>query len=104
MKATIIAILVIASFLAFSFGEIKANVDGIIECDVCKVALTYVETHIGENRTEANIENFLDKACTLIRYDYTKCIAIIKADVPLVIKALQEYQTPTAICTELKAC
>ncbi|KAI8797151.1 proactivator polypeptide, partial [Biomphalaria glabrata] len=74
-------------------------------CDLCKYVLTYVDTFLGKNATEGEIEKLFEKACTYLPKDYfQKCDSLVQQYGPLIIQLLIQEVDPTLVCTAIKLC
>ncbi|GFR60011.1 proactivator polypeptide, partial [Elysia marginata] len=73
-------------------------------CEICEFAMTELDQILGENATKEQIEQALDKVCTLLPADVKQiCDAFIKQYTPELIQLLQQFK-PQEVCTYLGVC
>lgn len=75
------------------------------ECQVCDTVLMIVKELVGENATEDEIKELLEKACTYVPSELTDtCKDIIDRFEPDIIKLLLKNIDPYTICKEIGLC
>ncbi len=76
-----------------------------VECSLCKYVVTYVDTIIQNNRTEAAIEAALEKVCTILPHALnSSCVQFVENYGPILVQLLEKYTTPDQVCVAIKAC
>ncbi|XP_062852016.1 prosaposin [Trichomycterus rosablanca] len=74
-------------------------------CDVCKMAVRYVDGILEKNATEAEIEEAVKKVCNFLPDEYkTQCDQLIDQYEPLIVQLLLQALDPDFVCTKLGAC
>ncbi|XP_076643246.1 prosaposin [Halictus rubicundus] len=81
--------------------EVKQSVT----CNVCRLAVYYVENKVGSEKSRNKIENALQEACNHIPNFVSKeCALFVNKHGDSVINALTNNVSPKAICTVVDAC
>ncbi len=76
-----------------------------LECSLCKYVITYVDTVIGNNRSEAAIEAALEKVCTILPHALNgSCVQFVETYGSIILKLLEKYATPNQVCDAIKFC
>jgi len=76
-----------------------------VQCSLCKYIVGYVDTVIGNNRTEAAIEAALEKVCTILPHALNgSCVQFVETFGPNLLQLLEKYGTPDLVCDALKMC
>ena len=84
--------------------KVKSPV-GSVECSICKFVVTYVDTVIQSNKSEAAIESALEKVCTIIPHSMnSSCYNFVETYGPVLVQLLEVYVTPDQVCAALKLC
>ncbi|KAM9727209.1 prosaposin [Menidia menidia] len=74
-------------------------------CDVCKLAVNYVDGILEKNATEAEIEEAVKKVCSFLPDSYkTECDQLIEQYEPMLVQLLLQMLDPDFVCTKLGAC
>lgn len=74
-------------------------------CMVCQLVVTEVKAMIGDNATEAEIMQALEKACAMLPDKYSKqCKDFVDKYGPMVIDLLIKDIDPEQVCTQLGLC
>ena len=82
----------------------KSNVKSV-QCSLCKYIISYVDTVIQNNKSEAAIEAALEKVCTILPAALKdKCDQFVQTYGPILVQLLQKYATPDQVCNALKLC
>ncbi|XP_043912546.1 prosaposin isoform X2 [Protopterus annectens] len=74
-------------------------------CQVCKSLVMYLDTFLGKNATQAEIEAALEKVCNFLP-DTMKdqCDQIIEEYGPVLLQLLIQMMDPEFVCTKLSLC
>jgi saposin len=74
-------------------------------CGVCKLVVTYLDTFLDSNSSEAEIEAVLDKVCTILPGNWSQqCETLVKEYGPIIVELLKAELKPGTVCTVLKLC
>ncbi|XP_046721684.1 prosaposin isoform X3 [Silurus meridionalis] len=74
-------------------------------CDVCKMAVRYVDGILEQNATEAQIEEAVKKVCNFLPDEYkTQCDQLIEQYEPMIVQLLLQALDPEFVCMKLGAC
>ncbi|XP_030626295.1 prosaposin isoform X3 [Chanos chanos] len=74
-------------------------------CDVCKMAVRYVDGILQQNATEAEIEEAVKKVCNFLPEAYrSECDQLVEQYEPLLIQLLLQTLDPDFVCMKLGAC
>ncbi|CAL1548952.1 unnamed protein product, partial [Lymnaea stagnalis] len=74
-------------------------------CDLCKYVVTYIETFLKENATEAEIEALLEKVCDILPSSIKQqCDSLVQQYGPVIIQLLLQELDPTQVCTAIGLC
>jgi len=96
----IFALLAILAICPFLKNQAKAQ-----SCGECEIVITFVETWVNNNATEAEISAYLDVACSTIFSAYEQtCDQIVAQGIAEIISYIQQDETPTQICTNMGFC
>ncbi|XP_072533734.1 prosaposin [Salminus brasiliensis] len=83
----------------------KADFEAGGFCDVCKMAVRYVDGILEQNATEAQIEEAVRKVCNFLPDEYkTQCDQLVEQYEPLLIQLLLQTLDPDFVCMKLGAC
>ena len=75
------------------------------ECSLCKYIVSYVDSVIQNNKSEAAIEAALEKVCTILPTPLkAPCKTFVDTYGPILVKLLEKYTTPEQVCDALKIC
>ena len=75
------------------------------ECALCKYVVTYLDTVLQNNRSEAAIEAALEKVCGILPAPIkAKCTTFVDTYGPILAQLLAKYATPDQVCNALKVC
>lgn len=76
-----------------------------VQCDVCTLAMGYLDNALKENRTQEAIEQALDQVCSYLPKQYVEeCQALVKEYEGVLIELLIQQLEPSLICKELGLC
>ncbi|XP_059374089.1 prosaposin-like [Carassius carassius] len=74
-------------------------------CDVCKMAVRYVDGILEQNATQAEIEDALMKVCNFLPEAFRdECHQLIEQYEPLLVQLLLQTLDPDFVCMKLGAC
>ncbi|MCI4376778.1 hypothetical protein PGIGA_G00192370 [Pangasianodon gigas] len=74
-------------------------------CDVCKMAVRYIDGILEQNATEAQIEEAVKKVCNFLPDEFkTQCDQLIEQYEPLLVQLLLQALDPDFVCMKLGAC
>jgi len=75
------------------------------QCSLCEFVIQYLEKAVGNNRSEAAVEAYLDKVCLLLPGPtQTLCLNFVNKSGPIIAKLISQNQTVAQICDTLKMC
>ncbi|CAF3317643.1 unnamed protein product, partial [Rotaria sp. Silwood2] len=75
------------------------------QCALCKYVVTYIDTIIQNNKSEAAIEAALENVCGILPGPIKdKCIEFVDTYGPILVKLIEKYGTPDLVCNALKLC
>ncbi|XP_027021506.2 prosaposin isoform X3 [Tachysurus fulvidraco] len=90
---------------AFVPVMVKAEFEAGGFCDVCKMAVRYVDGILEQNATEAQIEEAVKKVCNFLPEEYkTQCDQLIEQYEPLIVQLMLQALDPEFVCMKLGAC
>ncbi|KAH9498380.1 hypothetical protein Btru_008134, partial [Bulinus truncatus] len=90
--------------------KVKPQVDAVTKvndelCDLCKYVVTYIDTFVKENATEAEIETILEKVCDILPASIKQqCETLVQQYGPFIIQLLLKELDPTQVCTAIGLC
>ncbi|XP_068424022.1 prosaposin [Clinocottus analis] len=74
-------------------------------CDVCKMAVNYIDGILEKNATEAQIEEAVRKVCSFLPDAFqTECDQMIQQYEPVLIQLLLQMLDPDFVCMKVGAC
>uniref|UniRef100_A0A7N6AXU6 Prosaposin n=1 Tax=Anabas testudineus TaxID=64144 RepID=A0A7N6AXU6_ANATE len=74
-------------------------------CEVCKAAVTYIDSILEKNATEAQIEEAVRKVCNFLPDAFqTECDQMIEQYEPVLVQLLLQMLDPDFVCMKLGAC
>ncbi|XP_028323904.1 prosaposin isoform X2 [Gouania willdenowi] len=74
-------------------------------CDVCKMAVNYIDGVLEQNITEAKIGEAVRKVCSFLPSSYqTQCDQFVEQYEPMLIQLLLQMMDPDFVCTKVGAC
>ncbi|CAJ1067774.1 prosaposin isoform X2 [Xyrichtys novacula] len=74
-------------------------------CQVCKMAVEYIDGILEKNATEAQIEEAVRKACSFLPDAFrTECDQMVEQYEPMLIQLLLQMLEPDFVCMKLGAC
>ncbi|XP_037638251.1 prosaposin isoform X1 [Sebastes umbrosus] len=74
-------------------------------CQVCKMAVSYIDGILEKNATEAQIEEAVRKVCSFLPDSYqTQCDQMVEQYEPMLIQLLLQMLDPDFVCMKLGAC
>ncbi|XP_026879158.2 prosaposin isoform X1 [Electrophorus electricus] len=74
-------------------------------CDVCKMAVRYVDRLLEKNATQAEIEEAVKKVCNFLPDEYkTQCDQLVEQYEPMLVELLLQTLDPDFVCMKLGAC
>ncbi|XP_029377552.1 prosaposin isoform X2 [Echeneis naucrates] len=74
-------------------------------CDVCKMAVSYIDKLLEKNATEQQIEEAVRKACSFLPDSMqTECDQMIQQYEPMLIQLLLQMLDPDFVCMKVGAC
>ena len=75
------------------------------QCTICKFVVSYIDTVIQNNKSEAAIESALEKVCTIVPHALnSSCVQFVQTYGPVLVTLLENYTTPDKVCAALKLC
>ena len=78
---------------------------GGLECAACEYLMSLVESVLGNNATEAEIVQFVDKVCTLVPGSLKPaCESLIETYGPKLIQFLLDREDPATFCAQVGLC
>uniref|UniRef100_A0A672LIQ7 Prosaposin-like n=1 Tax=Sinocyclocheilus grahami TaxID=75366 RepID=A0A672LIQ7_SINGR len=95
----------ICSFLALCNGVSHQRFEAGGFCDVCKMAVRYVDGILEQNATQAEIEDAVMKVCNFLPDAVRdECHQLIEQYEPLLVQLLLQTLDPDFVCMKLGAC
>ncbi len=82
----------------------QSNLNGPVECLMCKFITGEVEKLISDGKTEQEIIKELEKACAMLGKFKNICDSLVDTYLPIIIKLLIEKETPEVVCKQLRLC
>ncbi|XP_033835794.1 prosaposin [Periophthalmus magnuspinnatus] len=74
-------------------------------CDVCKLAVNYIDGILEQNATEAQIEEAVKKVCNFLPDSFQdECNQLIEQYEPVLIQLLLQMMDPEFVCMKVGAC
>ncbi|CAN9499921.1 unnamed protein product [Ophioblennius macclurei] len=74
-------------------------------CEVCKMAMNYIDNLLEQNATEAEIEEAVRKVCSFLPGPYQKeCDQLVEQYEPVLVQLLLQMLDPEFVCTKMGAC
>ncbi|XP_059929337.1 prosaposin isoform X1 [Gadus macrocephalus] len=74
-------------------------------CDVCKMAVRYVDGILEQNATEAQIEAAVRKVCNFLPGSVqTECDQLVQQYEPMLVQLLLQMMDPDFVCMKVGAC
>ncbi|CAF4371879.1 unnamed protein product, partial [Rotaria sordida] len=85
--------------------KIKESPINSVQCSLCKYVISYVDTVIQNNKSEAAIEDALEKVCNILPGPLKdKCVQFVDTYGPVLLQLIEKYGTPDKVCNALKLC
>eukprot|EP01105_Mastigella_eilhardi_P001689 TRINITY_DN11_c0_g1_i1.p1 TRINITY_DN11_c0_g1~~TRINITY_DN11_c0_g1_i1.p1 ORF type:complete len:384 (-),score=122.32 TRINITY_DN11_c0_g1_i1:93-1244(-) len=85
-------------------GAVCASVKADVGCATCKTLVGEFESWLASNATEQEIETTLMKVCALLPTDLQFVCDNIVEEIPAIIAAVENKETPDTICKQLGLC
>uniref|UniRef100_A0A4W5RAT4 Prosaposin n=1 Tax=Hucho hucho TaxID=62062 RepID=A0A4W5RAT4_9TELE len=83
----------------------QAQVEAGGFCDVCKVAVQYIDGILEQNATEAQIEDAVRKVCSFVPEAVrSECDQLIEQYEPMLVQLLLQMLDPDFVCMKLGVC
>ncbi|XP_014896234.1 prosaposin isoform X1 [Poecilia latipinna] len=74
-------------------------------CEVCKMAVSYIDGILEKNATEQEIEEAVKKVCNFLPDSYkTECDQLIEQYEPILVQLLLQMLDPDFVCMKVGAC
>ncbi|XP_042289670.1 prosaposin isoform X1 [Thunnus maccoyii] len=74
-------------------------------CDVCKMAVTYIDGILEKNATEAEIEEAVRKVCSFLPDSLqSECDQLVEQYEPMLVQLLLQMLDPDFVCMKVGAC
>ncbi|XP_071379030.1 prosaposin isoform X1 [Centroberyx affinis] len=74
-------------------------------CDVCKMAVRYMDGILEQNATEAQIEDAVRKVCSFLPESVqSECDQLVEQYEPMLVQLLLQMLDPDFVCMKLGAC
>lgn len=75
------------------------------KCEVCELALQYLESMLDNNETTSEIEFLVSKICKLLpEHKKMACLNIVKEFGPMIVHYIATHAPPQKVCTLLNLC
>ncbi len=72
---------------------------------MCKYVVNYIDTVIGNNKTEAAIEAALEKVCGILPEPLKgECVKFVDKYGPILVQLIEKYGQAEKVCDALKLC
>jgi len=83
--------------------QVRFNSGGF--CDVCKMAVRYIDGILEQNATEAQIEDAVRKVCNFMPASVrTECDQLVEQYEPVLVQLLLQMLDPDFVCMKVGAC
>ncbi|KAL0983714.1 hypothetical protein UPYG_G00131710 [Umbra pygmaea] len=74
-------------------------------CQVCKMAVNYIDGILEQNSTESEIEDAVRKVCSFLPESVrSECDQLVEQYEPMLVELLLQMMDPDFVCTKLGAC
>ncbi|XP_028278905.1 prosaposin isoform X1 [Parambassis ranga] len=74
-------------------------------CEVCKMAVNYIDGILEQNATEAQIEEAVRKVCSFLPSSYRgECDQLVEQYEPMLVQLLLQMLDPDFVCMKVGAC
>uniref|UniRef100_A0A3Q2NYE7 Prosaposin n=1 Tax=Fundulus heteroclitus TaxID=8078 RepID=A0A3Q2NYE7_FUNHE len=74
-------------------------------CEVCKMAVSYIDGILEKNATKEEIEEAVKKVCSFLPDTYrTECDQLVDQYEPMLVQLLLQMLDPDFVCTKVGAC
>nr|KAG5713470.1 hypothetical protein BaRGS_025018 [Batillaria attramentaria] len=85
--------------------EVVRMPESSIECQICQLVVGTVDSIIGENRTEAAIQQALDDICNILPSGIRpQCLSFVNEYASVVIELLLQELDPDEVCVNIGLC
>jgi len=86
--------------------SVKHQIKNAVACELCTVAMGYLDNMLAGNKTEEAVTAALDKLCGYLPSTYSsECKSLVDTYGPQIVKLIvEELANPTTVCTELGLC
>ena len=86
-------------------SPIRESITASVQCALCKYVVSYIDSVIQNNKSEAAIEAALEKVCSILPAALKdKCDELVQTYGPLLVQLIEKYGTPDEVCNALKLC
>uniref|UniRef100_A0A671YST3 Prosaposin n=1 Tax=Sparus aurata TaxID=8175 RepID=A0A671YST3_SPAAU len=100
---TVCTVLALCNEARLALDQARFKVGGY--CQVCKMAITYVDELLEKNATEAQIEEAVRKACSFLPDSLqTECDQLVEQYEPVLVQLLLQMLDPDFVCMKVGAC
>ncbi|XP_060569459.1 uncharacterized protein LOC132727883 isoform X3 [Ruditapes philippinarum] len=83
-------------------GNLKSSV---VTCETCKYIMSYVKTLLKDNKTEAAVQEALDKVCSYLPAQISdQCTAFVNEYTDMVVQLIANDVSPDQVCTAIGLC
>ncbi|XP_029031183.1 prosaposin [Betta splendens] len=83
----------------------KTRFDAGGYCEVCKMAVTYIDRILEKNATEAQIEDAVRRVCSFLPDSFqSECDQMIEQYEPMLVQLLIQMLDPDFVCMKMGAC
>ena len=104
-RQVIITKTILFSFFNYIFYFLAVTNLESTQCTVCKFVVSYIDTVIQNNKSEAAIEAALEKVCTILPHALNStCVQFVQTYGPALVTLLENYTTPDKVCGALGLC
>lgn len=105
----IISLLMISLCISSSFADETQSFDNNVvngsECSLCEWGTTQVENFLASNYTETKIQTLMTDLCSHLPSNLGDlCNQVVVPNIPSIIAALENKETPETVCTQLHFC
>jgi len=74
------------------------------ECTGCEYVIGFIENWVSSNYSVSQIETYIDAICPYIPDYSTQCTQVIAQEIPAIVQAIEDEETPADICASLGLC
>jgi len=103
----VVRLFCLLALLSVSLADdtVKRDLEQAGACSVCQLVVSYVESYLANNQTEAQIIQQLDQVCALLPGSFSSmCDSFVAQYVPQLIQWIEAGESPQQFCTQVGLC